>query len=240
MEHDGFSIKEIAAAIEAYAVSLHKEETRTGLFDDPPSGSGNGLFSGGGGGLFSSNSDAPHDHGRTLSTVAAGKAGVADALLNRANALREKQPGVADKIWELLATWPDPTIDHSLLKRLREEPVNLPLANVAVKRAKRLRKNELAALRPLLKTGGMRAGLVAALLGDPPTTLSILKGDDVEAIRMLLASARLMRTPLPIPVVQQLFARNNPKIADAAEQYLYVEDSPEARRIILGDIPARQ
>ncbi|HET6250389.1 MAG TPA: hypothetical protein VFE47_22065 [Tepidisphaeraceae bacterium] len=221
VERGAIPIKQVADEIEAFATRSVNEDANGGLF---------------GGSLFGGQPKIT-DHGQDFTTAAAGKAGLADVLLDRAAALRAAKPTVADEIWTLLTPWPDPAIDRRLMGRLRDEPIGLPLALLAKDRAALLRQNQSAALRQLQASGGLRAGIAGAILGDAPTVGPILKGNDVDAICMLLATGRLLRTPLPLELVPHLFSRKNPAISTAAEQFLIVDDSPDARRMVLARHP---
>ena len=66
---------------------------------------------------------------------------------------------------------------------------------------------------------------------------STLEGNDIKTQLALLAGARYLREKLPVELVGRLLNSPNRALAKAAESYLEVEDSAEARKLVLARHP---
>jgi hypothetical protein len=85
-----------------------------------------------------------------------------------------------------------------------------------------LRKEVAGELALLRSRGGVRGGIAAAIIGDPADVRNVLAGSDADAIRALLAAARLQRAALPESLVREL-PRRLPATKAAAAAYLAVK-----------------
>src|SRR5262249_54811219 len=85
----------------------------------------------------------------------------------------------------------------------------------------------------LIKQGGYPAGIAAAILSDEREQRETLKGHDAKAQLALLAGPDSLRDKLPVELVSRLLNSMNRALAKAAESYLEVEDSAEARKLVL-------
>jgi hypothetical protein len=193
------------------------------------------------------NDPEPVRLGRQLAALKPGDAAVgsaalaagAERLIARAAALRATEPAVADRLWAVLARWPVAVIDRDVLRRLRAS-ADIATVQAAIGRADLMRANVRAELLALVEAGGSAGGVAAAVLADAEATGRVLAGRDADARRMLLACARLLRTPLPVAEVGRLMndaAEQDPLLALAAERYLEGEDGREARRLVLARHP---
>jgi len=110
----------------------------------------------------------------------------------------------------------------TLLRLLDEELLDGPGVLNTVLRSKHLRRSSAAQIAALRARGGLRAGVAAAILGDPEDQRKLLEGNDVEAIRVLVALARIRGDALPEAVVKEL-PRRLPATSTVVEAYLAAE-----------------
>lgn len=83
------------------------------------------------------------------------------------------------------------------------------------------------------------AGIAACMLGNWPDQKLILESDSVRTQAAMLACARLVRTPLPITMIEPLMFSNDRVLARAAESYLVSVDTVAARDMVLKKYPGR-
>jgi hypothetical protein len=77
-----------------------------------------------------------------------------------------------------------------VVQAIDDQRASAPVIVDAVMHPKELRKQAAAQLALLRTRGGIRAGIAAAIIGDPGAIRRVLAGDDVEAIRAFRAAAR--------------------------------------------------
>jgi hypothetical protein len=167
------------------------------------------------------------------------RAGVAEALIERALALREKEPKAAAKLWQIVQFFPAVAVDREIVRRLEKESLDVELVRMAVERAGSMREAVPDGLKKLAGTGGERGAVAAAVLGDVEVCGKILGGEDLAAIRMLLAAARLGGTALPLATVGKIYSGKDAALAKAAERYLLATDSADARALVRGHYPGK-
>jgi len=155
---------------------------------------------------------------------------LAAKLFERAKALRATQPAVARKILSIADNADTIIADLSLVDRISEGWVDVDAVKLALGARNSMRKRVGAELFKVFKQGGYAAGLAAILLDDENNQLELLKSKDQNAQLALLAAARYTREKLPVEAVSKLFAV--PALAAAAESYLEIEDSAEARKLV--------
>jgi HEAT repeat protein len=156
---------------------------------------------------------------------------VAAAVLARAAIVRDTDPLLARQLIAAVARWDVPAADAYLVSAIADGTVPAELVAHALARRTTLRVNTHAALARLRATKGVGSGIAAVLIGDATDERRLLASDDVDAVRGLLAAARVVREPLPINAVAGALARL-PRTASAADAYLDAEDSPAARAIV--------
>jgi hypothetical protein len=220
-EFGGFSDDEIVAAVEAYARAAVSEKGRREI-----------------GQAISGDSDKPLplklSVGRILhenKTIQVTE-GLAVRLFERAKALRAAQPAVARKILSMIEGAPLRVAEINLVERIGEGWVDVDSITLALRIRDRLRKGAGNELYSLVKQGGYAAGVAAVILNDEREWKSSLEGRDAEAQQSLLAGARYLRDKLPVELVGKLLDSPNRALPVAAESYLEVEDSAEARKLI--------
>src|SRR5262245_42172128 len=166
-----------------------------------------------------------------------GAEGLAVRLFERAKALRGTEPTVAREILSGIEFAPLRAARINLVERIGEGAVDAYSVARALEDRDALRESSGAELYGLVKQGGYAAGVAAAILNDEREWKSALNGGDAKAQLALFACARLLRDKLPIELVGRLLDSPNRPLANAAESYLEVEDSPEARKLILARHP---
>ena len=128
--------------------------------------------------------------------------------------------GDHDNVVGMVAAWHAERADvaATLLRLLDEERLDGPGVLNTVNRSVHLRKSsaQVAALRA---RGGVRAGAAATIIGDPADQRKLLEGTDVEAIRVVVALARIRGTELPLDVVKAL-PRRLPATESVVKAYL--------------------
>src|SRR5262245_46128214 len=221
-ECGGLTDDEMAAAIEAYAKMVVTEA-----------------------GADESNQDENNDSwkplplqvsvGRILSeskTIQATE-GLAVRLIERAKLLRGSQPAVARQILRSIEGVPLPVVEINLVERIGAGRADVDALRLALEKRDSIRKSAGDELYSLTKQGGYAAGVAAAILNDERDHRETLGGTDAKAQLALLAGARYLRDKLPVGLASKLLDSPNRALAKAAESYLEVEDSAEARRLVL-------
>jgi hypothetical protein len=219
-ECGGFSDDEMAAAIEAYARALTSD---------------------GFGQLIDSGADLPAEIsiGRILNdseTVQATE-GLAARLFERANALRATEPAVAREILRTIEGAPLHTAEINLVERIGKGWADVDSITLALEIRDTLMKSAGDGLYGLVKEGGYAAGVAASILNDEREWKVILENGDAKAQLALLACSRYLRDKLPVELAAIPLRSPNGALAKAAESYLEIEDSPEARKLILARHP---
>jgi hypothetical protein len=216
---DALSEKEIAEAVEAYCRDNLASAGRpqAGLFDED-------------------RRPVKVELGEYLSRLAADREGACELLLARVRALGASDPNVADALVAVVSKWTAPAVDRYLVGRLKVA-AEWPPVCAALNRHDQMRKNVPVELRAMSQAGGARAGVAAAVLGDPNACRRLLQGPDTPAQKLLLACARLLRTELPVALVGRLMKEADPLLSQAAERYLVSEDSVQARKLVLARHP---
>jgi hypothetical protein len=102
---------------------------------------------------------------------------------------------------------------------------------------KELRDKQISDVFAVQSGRPLGVGIAACILENASNYSDILDGGDPEAKAALLAGARLLRLPLPVPKVIEQMSSKEPLLALAAERYLEAEDSPAARSAVLARHP---
>lgn len=155
---------------------------------------------------------------------------LAEMLARRVEELRQKKRvDVADALESRASLWPTPASARLLAARLRAGRISADwLWDVFFNLSSALTNLEGAHDFP-----PNIAAVAAVLLKDDARMRQILTSGSAEAQAMLLACARLRRTPLPLEAVGGLLGSKHILCARAAERYLEAEDSAQARAMLL-------
>ncbi len=219
VELGGFPDGEAAAAIEAYARRMLTEEGQTEIREAREDQGEKTLpLQISIGAVLSENEDV--EISDSLATL----------LFNRAKALKKTQPDLARKLVSIAQQSNGIVADLNLIERIAEGWVDVEAVKLALDSRAQLRKNAAGNLEELFKQGGYQTGLAAAILNEEDKLNGVLAGRDALAQQALLAAARYTRQKLPVGAVGKLMA--NASLVAAAESYLEVEDSAEARKLI--------
>lgn len=219
IELGGFPDAEAAAAIEVYARRSLTSEGEAEIREAREGGSEKPLpLQISIGAVFSESEDVEISDG------------LATLLFNRAKALRKTQPDLARKLVSITQQSNGIVADLNLADRIAEGWVDVEAVKLALESRAQLRKNVAANLEELFKQGGYQTGLAAVILKEEDKLKSVLAGRDALAQLALLAAARYAREKLPVESVGKLLA--NASLTAAAESYLEIEDSAEARRLV--------
>ena len=154
---------------------------------------------------------------------------LAELLARRVLELRQKRKmDVAEELESRVSLWLTPAGARLLADRLRAGRFSAEwLWQVFSSRSVPL--SELKGSQDLPPNTD---AVVAVLLKDDARMRQILTGGSVEAQAMLLACARLQRTPLPLDKVVPLLESRHILCARGAERYLEAEDSAQARAVL--------
>src|SRR5262245_23527243 len=163
--------------------------------------------------------------------------GLAARLFERAKALRATEPAVAREILSGIEFAPLRAARMNLVEGIGEGWADVYTVAQALKDRAAMRESAYNELYGVVKRGGYAAGVAAAILNDEREWKAEIKGGDAKAQLALLACARFLRDKLPVELVGGLLNSPDRALARAAESYLEVEDSPEARRLILARHP---
>jgi HEAT repeat protein len=231
-ECSGFSDDEMAAAVEAYARKMAAAEGKEEIemverYQSPDS----------------KTLPLEVSIGRVLNESATIQTteGMALRLIERAKSLRAKEPAVAREILRVIEATPLRVVEINLVERIGEGWADADSIKLALETRDTLMKSAGDELYRLIKEGGYAAGVAAAITDDEREWKSILESGDAKAQLALLTCARYLRDKLPVELVARLLNSPNRVMAKAtakaAESYLEIEDSVEARKMVLARHP---
>jgi HEAT repeat protein len=221
-ECGGLSDDEMAAAVEAYA-KIVVTEAGEGEIDEAKNGDSEKPLS------------LQVSVGRILSESETTHAteGLAARLIERAKSLRASQPAVARQMLRGMEGAPLRIAEINLVERIGAGWADTDALKLALENRGSLQKSATDELYSLIKQGGYATGVAAAILSDEREHRETLKGTDAKAQFALLACGRYLRDKLPVELAGRLLGSPNRALANAVESYLEVEDSAEARRLVL-------
>jgi len=162
-----------------------------------------------------------------------GSEGVVVKLIERAKSLRASQPAIARQILRRIEGLPLPAVEINLIERIGAGWADLDSLKLAIENRDSVRKSARDELYSLIKQGGYAAGVAAAILKDEREHRETLEGTDANAQLALIAGASYLRDKLPVELVARLLNSPNLALSKAAERYLEIEDSAEARKQVL-------
>jgi HEAT repeats len=222
----GFSDDEMTAAIEAYARAMSNSEGEETIMSSKNGENEEPLP------MKVSIGRIIHESDEIQITE-----GLAASLFARVDKLRSKQPKVAKQILKTIREVPLHIADVKLIERLREGTADIDDLTFALEFRDSLQENVAGELHALFKRRGYVSGIAAAMLNDRNNINDLLAGKDSKAQLALLACARYLRDKLPIDSVAALLNGPDRILAKAAGNYLEVEDSAEARKLIIAKHP---
>lgn len=158
-------------------------------------------------------------------------------LLDRVKELRKNNSDLADKLLIVIQRWPVLEIFENLVERINDGTADELAINQALVYREKLCASVRYDLRAMVNRGGRAAGITAVLLGEQANQIEILKGSDIAAQTALLACARLVRDPLPVEMVGNLYKQRDQTLKLAVDRYLESDDSAAARKLILAHHP---
>lgn len=172
--------------------------------------------------------------GQQLASYAEPSDELVKAVIDRINFYEKKDPQMASALRVIIQNWKGAAINALLLRDLRDGKSNLAAIVKLLALRKELREKQPDDVADIRAGNQTALGISACLLEEPENFDAILDGGGDEAKIAMLACARLIRAPLPVPKVAANLKSQNKLLALAAERYLESEDSPEARSIVLG------
>jgi hypothetical protein len=221
-ECGGLSDDETAAAIEAYAIMVTTKAGAGEINQAEPNYSEKPL-------------PLQVSVGRILSqsgTIQAAE-GLVIRLIERAKSLRASQPAFARQILRSVEAAPLPVAEVNLVERIGAGWADLDALKLALKNRDSLQKGARDELYSMVKQGGYAVGVAAAILNEEREHRETLRGSDAKAQLALIAGASYLRDKLPVELVAKLLNSPNRALSKAAERYLEIEDSAEARKRVL-------
>jgi hypothetical protein len=232
-ECGGFSDDEMAEAIEAYAqmavTEAGQQEIAQAAYDDSKKPLPLKISVG----RLLSEGDEPGEGVEIRGKAIQATEGLALRLIERAKSLRSSQPDVARRMLRVVEGASLRVAEINLVERIGAGWIDIEALKLALEKRESLRKSGVDELYKLVKDGGYAGGVAASILNDEPEQRETLAGTDAKAQLALLAGARYMRDKLPVELVGKLLNSPNRALAKVSESYLEVEDSAEARRLVL-------
>jgi hypothetical protein len=232
-ECGGFSDDEMAEAIEAYAqmvvTEAGQQEIAQAAYDDSKKPLPLKISVG----RLLSEGDEAGEGVEIRGKAIQATEGLALRLIERAKSLRSSQPDVARRMLRVVEGASLRVAEINLVERIGAGWIDIEALKLALEKRESLRKSGVDELYKLVKDGGYAAGVAASILNDEREQRETLAGADAKAQLALLAGARYMRDKLPVELVGKLLNSPNRALAKASESYLEVEDSAEARKLVL-------
>jgi hypothetical protein len=156
--------------------------------------------------------------------------GAATMLFDR---LKDLRPPTAKLILDKIRALPLNIARLKLVERIGDGSADFNDLRFAVLIRETLADELRDELSDLIKNGGYAGGIAAVALGDRGRQAEILKGADAKAQISLLAGARYVIEKLPVDLLKGLIAGSDKTLAQAVEDYLEIEGSAAARKLIL-------
>jgi len=214
----GLTEEEQVNALEAYAIKMSTPEGREDLT------------------RYRSNGDDPlpilESIGKYLALQNDAPEPLVKAVLARATNLKKSNQPLAQTLLEIAQQWQSRQVDLDMLHRIAAGTADANTIANALSRREKLRETLGVELQSLMASNGSAQSIAAVLLDDSGSIQSLLGSGNESTQIALLACARLTQTPLPVDVVGGLLGSKNRLLALAAERYLLVEDSKEARELL--------
>ncbi len=162
---------------------------------------------------------------------------LASAVLARSRSVESNRPSVVARMLDIVHSWPHEVVNLDIVRRIADGTASAQSIGRVLERRDQLQLAVRGEVSVLLPSRGTAAAIASVLLAERSAQLSVLRGADLGATRALLASARLVREPLPLLEVERLLSSNSAAVRAASEAYLISEDSFEARGMVLTRYP---
>ena len=173
----------------------------------------------------------PVSVGQYLAEREAPSEGTMRLLLSRAKDVEFSNLALAELLRDIVHRWPTAVGDRDIAARIQQESASARSIAYALRRRDTFAKNCADAIAGSVNSAGLPSGVFAVLSGDKQREITVLQGRDTAAIASLLASARLIREPLPLDQVARHYNSGEAQLEHVAGAYLAAEDSPRAREI---------
>ncbi|MFN0140708.1 MAG: HEAT repeat domain-containing protein [Pyrinomonadaceae bacterium] len=162
---------------------------------------------------------------------------LARATVDRIEALEKRDPQVAAAYRKIVLAWKNAAINTLFLRDVKRGTANLDTIVRLLGSRKMLREKHSSDVFDVRTGTPLAVGIAACLLEDNGDYEAILDTGSFETKTALLACSRLIRVKLGVEKVAANLNAKQPLLANAAEQYLISEDSPQARAIVLSRHP---
>ena len=212
---DGFSAKELLEALKWYASKMSTARGRKELAYESRFDSTNKI-------------DYRVSVGKEVVDAGLSDDAIAKAVLDETAGLAASNPAAADLLRQFVAQWQTPNSIKATAEHLRSGESSAPWVQQLVE----ARAKVSDSLLQVHDLKGAAAGVQAGVTGDPALVQTILSGNDQQALRALLAVARLARADLAIPEVAKFLQAPEKSVVQAAELYLEANDSAPAREAL--------
>lgn len=142
------------------------------------------------------------------------------------------KPVIAQFFTEVLKNWEGRAADLFRFDQIKNNSADVETVIKVLINRKKLRENLAAEIAQMFGAAGGASGLAACLTENESDLIGAFQRKDTDTQISVLACARLLRAPLPIREVATLLKNPNKILAFAAERYLEMNDSAEARTMI--------
>lgn len=173
----------------------------------------------------------PVSIGQYLAEREAPSEGTMRLLLSRANDVQSTNLAPASLLRDVVHRWPTAVGDRDIAQMIQQGTASAGSIAYALRRRDTFAKNCADQIAGSTNAAGLPAGIFAVLSGNKQRELVVVQGPDDLAIAALLASARLIREPLPLDAVARHYNSGDPVLEHVAGAFLTAEDSPRAREL---------
>jgi hypothetical protein len=181
--------------------------------------------------------ELPLSIGRYVAKWGTASESLVRAVLARAEILKKANPTLAESLLQVAHRWQGRQVDLDMVQRLGDGSADADTIIKALERREKLRESVGPELQALAAATDLAQGIAPVLLEDASLAQSVLSSGREPSQIALLACARLVQMPLPVETVGVLLQSQNQLLAFAAERYLLVEDSKEARELLWSHHP---
>jgi HEAT repeat protein len=158
---------------------------------------------------------------------------LARAVVDRIETLDKQEPELALAYRSVLMHWSNAAVNVLFLRDAKRGIATTDMLVRLLATRHELKQKQPADISDLRTGSPSAVGIAACMLEDNSDYETILDSGSVETKTALLACARLIRASLNIQKAAANLGAKEPLLAEAAEQYLISEDSPEARAAVL-------
>jgi hypothetical protein len=155
------------------------------------------------------------------------------SVVARVDAYDKRDPLMAETLRRVLMSWNGAAVNSLLLRDLKAGRVDPDAVVKLLSVRKQLRETQSSEVADARNGGPAAQGIAPCLLEDAAGMDAVLDSGSDGTKAALFACARLIRAHLSVPKAAANLNSTNKVLALAAERYLEVEDSPEARAAVL-------